>query len=206
MPVYVKDNFRVELGVVMLAGELGSADRQCAWELYCELVSRTALIGRENADGEQVFDGEVLFDSLESLREFVVQARALMRSYPVGAIPVGSQPRHLGFFIASLLEILIRPFLDKWWSPYRYWWTQVAVDLERAALPPFTRQTHPKRGFPEYQELVQDWIELRVFCRAVLHELTTTFDLPCVLALEPPGLKGKWVKEIKQINIRARTW
>ena len=202
MPVYIRSKYRITLGVEMVAGDLNAEDRQCAWELYCELVSRTALIGREDADGKQMLDGDVMIESLESLQEFVSEARALMRRYPVGALNADAHPHHLGFYIASLLEIVFRPFLDKWHCPYRYWWGRACAGELGAGKPPCSRQ----KDFPGYEQLQSDWRELHMFCRSVVRELIAVFGLPDVLALEPPGLKGDWVKEIRDVNREAQLW
>ena len=189
MPVFQKGSFSINLGIISIGGELSEEDRQCAWELYCELVSRVALMGKENDHGELVFTGEVYSESLDSLHAFFREARALMRRYPVGRVATGDPQNHLGFFIAALLEVVIRPFLEKWQATYRHWWERACKDQPERS--PFERQ----EGFPECQTMLADWRGLRRFCRAAAKELTETFILPDVASLEPPQLKQQWLKE-----------
>lgn len=189
MPVCHKGSFSINLGIVSIGGELSEDDRQCAWELYCELVSRVALVGKQDDRGEMVFTGEVYSESLDSVHAFFGEARALMRRYPVGRVLSGDPQNHLGFFIAALLEIVIRPFLEKWQATYRHWWERAwEKEPERS---PFDRQ----KGFSELEAMLADWRELRRFCRSAAKELTETFALADVMDLEPPQLKQEWLNE-----------
>lgn len=189
MPVMHKGSFSINLGIVAVGGELSEADRQCAWELYCELVSRVALVGKQDARGELVFIGELYSDSLDSVHAFFREARALMRRYPVGRISGDDRRNHLGFFIAALLEVAIRPFLEKWQATYRHWWRR-STDSDPGRSP-FERQ----QAFAHLDAMLADWRELRRFCRAAAKELTETFDLPDVMALEPPRAQQEWLAE-----------
>lgn len=193
MPVFHKGSFSINLGILSIGGELSDEDRQCAWELYCELVSRVALVGKEDKGGELVFTGEVYAESLDSLHAFVGVARALMRRYPVGRIAAGDPQNHLGFFLAALLEVVIRPFLEKWQAIYRHWWERASESQPDRT--PFDRQS----GFPDLQAMLADWRELRRFCRAAARELTQTFALPDAMAIEPPQLKQEWLKETETL-------
>jgi hypothetical protein len=150
-----------------------------------------AVIGKETEKGELVFTGEVLKESLDSLHEFFREARFLMRRYPVGKLR-GKEKDHLGFFIAGLLEVVLRPFLEKWQASYHHWWEKESDD----GLPPFERQ----KAFPRLDEMLADWKTVRRFCRESAEELTTTFNLPAVTGLEPPGLRQAWLEETKQVS------
>jgi hypothetical protein len=198
MPVFSKSSFSINLGIVSIGGELSEEDRQCAWELYCEMVSRVAVVGKQDERGELVFTGEVYSQSLDSLHAFVHEARALMRRYPVGRVPVGGADNHIGFFIAALLELVVRPFQEKWQAVYRHWWE--SADRDGRAPSPFALQ----KGFPELQSMLADWRDLRRFCRAAARELTITFRLPDVMALEPPQLKQQWLSETEALIERGR--
>jgi hypothetical protein len=189
VPVFQKGSFSINLGIVSVGGELSEDDRQCAWELYCELVSRVALVGKEDQRGKLVFTGEVYSESLDSVYAFVREARALMRRYPVGRVPAGHGQNHLGAFIAALLEVVVRPFLEKWQATYRHWWARACADIPEQS--PFDRQAE----FPLLEPMLEDWRDLRRFCRAAARELTQAFALPDVMALEPPQLKHQWLKE-----------
>lgn len=193
MPVFTKGSFSVNLGIVSIGGELEEDDRQCAWELYCELTLRVALVGKLDAECDQVFVGERYDQSLDSVYAFVFEARALMRRYPVGRISVGGAQNHLGFVIAALLETVIRPFLEKWQVDYRHWWHQACT--KHAEVSPFELQ----RTYPKLDAMLEDWRGLREFCRDAARELTKTFSLPDVTAIEPPQLKQQWLDETREL-------
>lgn len=192
MPVFTKGQFNVNLGFVSFGGEIDEADRQCAWELYCELVSRVAVVGKIDSDGHHTFVGEVLVESLDSLYRFFTEARGIMRRYPVGRLaPDERCGNHLGFFIAGTLEAVVRPFLEKWQARYRFWWEHESNSQQ----PPFQRQA----SFEQLGTMLEDWARLRSFCRAAAEELAAAYRLPSVLGLMPPALDQLWQKETKDV-------
>lgn len=192
MPVFTKGSFSVNLGVVSFGGEIDEADRQCAWELYSELVSRVALMGKLDARQRDTFDGEVMVESLNSLYAFFKEARGIMRKYPVGRLTAGkSRENHLGFFIAGMLETVLRPFLEKWQARYRHWWEQES----NPDLPPFRRQAE----FPQMVDLQNDWAAVRRFCREAAEELAQNFELPRITTLMPPEMKQQWQEETQRV-------
>ena len=200
MPVFTKGNFSINLGVVSFGGEIDEADRQCAWELYCELVSRVAVVGKLDSKGEHTFVGEVLVESLDSLYRFFTEARSIMRAYPVGRLAVGERDaNHLGFFVAGMLEGVMRPFLEKWQASYRYWWDQKS----NAQLSPFQRQAEFESIVEVFQKSIEaflaDWAQLRDFCRAAAGELEKQFELPSILNVMPPELERLWQQETKTV-------
>lgn len=172
MPVFRKGQIELDLKFLKVGGELDEEDRQCAWALYCEIVSRRAVSGRlvrAEHDGEawvDGFEGEVLAESFDSLHAFFERARELMSEFPVGRI--GKREHHLGFFILRMMEIVIRPFLEKWQARYRHWWSM--TDDETS---PFERQ----QSYPHWQELTADWSAMRSFCRETATELVETYEL-----------------------------
>jgi len=150
MPVLTRGNFTLNLGIACISTEISEEDRQCAWELYCELTSQVALMGKEDAHGELVFTGELYDQSLDSLYAFFRETRGLMRRYPVGRLAAGSAQNHLEFFIAALLEVVIRPFLEQWQAGYRHWWHRECERLPQAS--PFERQ----EGYPQLGKMLED--------------------------------------------------
>lgn len=192
MPVFTKGSFSINHGIVSIGGEIEEADRQCAWELYCELITRVGVIGKFDQNGKQTFTGEVMAESLGSLQRFFQEARGLMRRYPVGRLGASkSQRDHLGFFIAGLLESVIRPFLEKWQARYHYWWEHQSEQT----LPPFSRQA----AFPDLAEMQSDWSAVRQFCSDSAAELVARFKFPEVTRLMPPKLQQEWLKETERV-------
>src|SRR4051794_32393609 len=104
--VFERDGFSVRLSFRPLAGELAEIDRQFAWEIYLELVTRIGLCGQldplDPAGKKESFRGELLGQSLESVRAFSEEALKLLRKYPVGKLG-GDATEHVGFFMARVL-------------------------------------------------------------------------------------------------------
>ena len=78
MAVLSKGNFSINLGIVTLGGDLTDEDRQCAWELYAELSTRVAVVGKLSDEGCKNFDGELYIESLASFYNFFQEARRIM--------------------------------------------------------------------------------------------------------------------------------
>ena len=58
-------SFSLNLGVFKLEGKLSEDDRQCAWELYTELATRVAVVGKPVDKNAISFDGELYCDSID---------------------------------------------------------------------------------------------------------------------------------------------
>ena len=155
MPVFQKGTFSINLGFAQIGGEFDALDRQCAWEFYTELITRVSVRGKLDAHGQQTLEGEVWLESFDSLYAFFTECRAIARRYPVGKIK--PKQSNLAFSMVKLLEVVIRPFLEKWQASYRFWW-DAQSDAKQA---PFKRQ----QAFPHAKDLLVDWKNLRQFCR-----------------------------------------
>ena len=60
-------SFELDLKLMKLGAKLAEDDRQCAWELYTEMVTRVAVVGKTSDKNCANFDGEVLSESFDSL-------------------------------------------------------------------------------------------------------------------------------------------
>jgi hypothetical protein len=99
--------------------KLSEDDRQCAWELYSEIVTRVAVVGKRRDTTCEDFSGELYAESLDSLYNFFKECRGIMRKFPVGKLKEYKQ-EHLGVLINRILNDVFRPFLEKWSGP-RQW-------------------------------------------------------------------------------------
>src|SRR5258707_9957592 len=70
MPEIKEGSFELNLGLVKLGAKLSEDDRQCAWELYTEIVTRVAVVGKRHDSTCEDFSGELYADSLDSLYNF----------------------------------------------------------------------------------------------------------------------------------------
>lgn len=168
----------VDLKIFKLTGKLTDADRQAAWELYVELSTRTALVGKHDDAHALDFAGEVWAESLDSMHEFFGRARAIARSYPVGRIRDPRQ-QHLGVVTHRLLSQVLRPFLERWQARYRWWWETRADP----ALEPFERQ----RAYPERDGLIRDWTVVRRALRGFQAHIADTYQLQAITTHHEEG-------------------
>ena len=114
MAVLTKGNFSINLGIFKVGGDFSDDDRQCAWELYTEIITRLAVHGRSSTDLslEEQFDGELFSESLASLYSFFCEMRGIMRKFPVGKIKYTDE-YHLGKFTCAIMnDILSRSLKD----------------------------------------------------------------------------------------------
>jgi len=163
-----KGMFSLNLGFVSMQAEIQEEDRQCAWELYTELSTRVAVVGKRNDDDCNNFDGEIYIESLESLFSFFQETRLIMKKYPVGKIK-NNNAEHLGVMISRSMEFVLRPFLEKWQSRYRFWWNEQS----KQSSTPFDRQ----KQFPYLGEFLCDWSSLRWLMRELQTELVKVYGL-----------------------------
>jgi len=168
MPEIKKGAFTLDLGVFKMHVEVTEEDRQCAWELYTELCTRLALVGKASDEECKDFEGEVLAESLDSVYRFFQEARGIMRKFPVGRLKENTD-KHLGLLINELMVKVLRPFLEKWQADYRHWWKEEADQK----LSPFERQ----KNYPHYDEMLADWTDLRLLVRELLEVLVDTYKL-----------------------------
>lgn len=168
MPEIKKGIFSLNLGLVAVKGEVSEDDRQCAWELYTELVTRVAVTGKQTDRTCRDFTGELYSESLASVYAFFQEARRIMRRFPVGRLDRGVQD-HLGILINSVIRDVLRPFLEKWQAEYRFWWDHSS----NPQLSPFERQ----KQFPRLEEFLTDWADLRRVMRSLQRRLVQVYRL-----------------------------
>lgn len=168
MPELKEGNFSINFGVVKLSGKLSEVDRQCAWKLYTEIVTRVAVSGKRRDENCTDFEGEVIAESFQSLYAFFKDAREIMKEFPVGKLKEKNQT-HLGNLIHDLLADVLRPFLERWQADFRAWWEQ----QDRSNISWFEVQ----KKYPHYDELLRDWTDLRKLMRKLEHRLRDEYKL-----------------------------
>lgn len=168
MPEISEGSFTINFGVVKLGGKLSEQDRQCAWQLYTEIVTRVAVTGKRRDETSSDYSGELIAESLSSLHAFFQEARQIMKDFPVGKLKEKNQS-HLGLLIHDLLADVLRPFLEKWQSDFRAWWEQ----QDRSELSWFELQ----EKYPKFKELLADWTHLRKLMRKLEHQLRDEYKL-----------------------------
>ena len=168
MPEIKEGSFELNIGFVKLGAKLSEDDRQCAWELYTEIVTRVAVVGKRLDPTCEDFGGELYVESLDSLYNFFRECRGIMRKFPVGKLKELKQ-EHLGVLINRILNDVLRPFLEKWNGRFRAWWLP-AKDGKNS---PYEIQSQ----FPELKEFVKDWRDVRRIMRKVELNLRDEYKL-----------------------------
>jgi len=168
MPEIKEGSFELDLGIVKLGAKLSEDDRQCAWELYTEIVTRVAVVGKRRDQTCEDFSGELYAESLDSLYNFFRECRGIMRKFPVGKLKESRQ-EHLGALINRILNDVFRPFLEKWSGQFRAWWT--TTKNEKGS--PYEIQDQ----FPKIKEFLTDWRDLRRLMRKVEETLRDEYKL-----------------------------
>lgn len=168
MATLKEGSFALNLGFVKLGGALSDEDRQCAWELYTEIVTRVAVVGKRTDTTCADFNGELYAESIDSLYAFFRECRGIMRRFPVGRIENPDQ-EHLGVLINRILTQVLRPFLEKWSGHFRAWWGEASS----SSLSPYDIQTH----FPSCDVFLKDWSDVRKIMRGVEAQLREQYKL-----------------------------
>ena len=168
MPEIKEGSFELDLGLVKLGAKLSEDDRQCAWELYTEIVTRVGVVGKRHDPTCEDFSGELYAESLDSLYNFFKECRGIMRKFPVGKLKESKQ-EHLGVLINRILNDVFRPFLEKWSGPFRAWWA--TAKNEKGS--PYETQNQ----FPKLKDFLADWRDLRRVMRKVEQTLRDEYKL-----------------------------
>jgi hypothetical protein len=171
MPEITEGELSLNFGLVQLSGKLSEIDRQCAWELYSEMVTRVAVTGKRRDETSKDFSGEIYVESLGSLHAFFSEARGIMKRFPVGRLKSPGQP-HLGTVIHDMLADVLRPFLEKWQADVRSWWSSQDVTGKN--------WIEVQKDYPRSSELLEEWSRLRRLMRKVEHQLRDTYKLTAV--------------------------
>ena len=168
MATVKEGSFILNLSFLQLKGKLSDEDRQCAWELYTEIATRVAVMGKRGDKPATDFSGELYSESLDSLYHFFHECRIIMRKFPVGRIKDQRQI-HLGVLISRIMANVLRPFLEKWSGKYRHWFGQ--------NVKPHFSPYEVQNSFPEKEAFLKDWSDVRKIMREAEAQLAKQYKL-----------------------------
>jgi len=178
-------DLRISFGFSPLSGAARSEDRQCGWEFYTELVTRAAARGVSYKESAEDFAGEPLWDELVDLEGLAAELRSLICRYPVGRLEAAATD-HLGLFMAQLLELVVRPFLQKWKTRFEVW----CASEGEGRLPAFSEER--QQGFADREAMCRDWGSVRLCLREAATEVAAAYGFPNLLTSMPQGLREAW--------------
>jgi hypothetical protein len=108
---FVHGTVKIELpgfGGIEGSWEPDDRERNAAWELYVELVTRIAVVELKPAEGS-------LREALSSLYSLFATTREILRKYgPEVARPHGASDVSFGYIAITVLNYVLRPVLAKW--------------------------------------------------------------------------------------------
>jgi hypothetical protein len=168
MPSVTKGEISLDLAFFKLGAELSDEDRQCAWELYSEIATRVAVVGKRADRDATNFSGELYLESLDSPYNFFRECRGIMRKFPVGRI---KDPRqiHLGILINRILGRVLRPFLEKWNGDYRHWLN--------SKMKPEYNPYEVQESYPKKEAFLKAWSDVRKVMREAEAALAEQYEL-----------------------------
>lgn len=130
-------------GLASIEGSWVLDDRQknAAWELYIELVTRTTLAPRGQETGG-------LREALSSLHSLFATTRDILKRYgPAVAKPKRGSTLSFAHLAVGVLNAVIRPVLSKWHPLLAEW---------ESSKPPGTSSVEHEQQWPIRQELRQE--------------------------------------------------
>lgn len=118
---------RLNLRVLEISGtwEPNNAERQAAWELYVELVTRVSVVPLRDDEG-------LLREALSSLYSLFGSTREVLRRYgPEVAEPKKDGQYNFGYLAVAMLNYGIRPLLANWHPALEDWESRRPADRSR---------------------------------------------------------------------------
>jgi len=104
---------KVSLTLPFIGGVEGTwkpdeSERNAAWEMYVELITRISVVELKSDEG-------LLREALSSLYTLFGTTRTILRKYgPSIAQPKGEGDLSFGYLAVAILNVVLRPVLAKW--------------------------------------------------------------------------------------------
>lgn len=150
------DSLEVEVGLPFGLGRVAgtwtpdTAERDAAWEMYVELLTRVSVADLGPEEG-------LLREALTSLHSLFESTRAILRKYgPAVAMGGDGETVTFGHLAVAILNRGLRPFLSKWHP--------LLADHEEKR-PPERSSVDWERGWERASELRAELDEVRVMLR-----------------------------------------
>lgn len=165
--VTVSINLPFGLGGLQGTWEPDEGERQAAWEMYVELITRVAVV-------ELRPDGGLLREALTSLYSLFATTRAILREHgPVVAQAKGGGEYSFGLLAVLILNKVLRPALAKWHPRLR--------DYE-STRPPDCSQVEHERAWASGEELRAALADVRSTLTQYAELLATVAGVPSLQA------------------------
>jgi hypothetical protein len=150
--------------------EPNDAERQAAWELYVELITRIAVVPVPGGHG-------LLREALTSLYSIFGSTREVLRRHgPAVAEPKRDGSYSFGYLAVAVLNFVVRPLLTEWHPALEDW---------EAQRPAHASSVAHERGWPRQAELRQRLDDTRVVLASYAAVLADACGVPSLVAAVP---------------------
>jgi hypothetical protein len=158
------------LGGISGTWEPSEAERNAAWEMYVELITRISV--------EELSPGEgSLREALTSLYSLFETTRNILRNYGPGvAMPSVGTELSFGKIAVTVLNKALRPLLTKWHPELAHY---------ESLRPEGTSPIEHERNWDRAEELRSDLNEVRGSLRAYASYLGEVADVPSLVDEKP---------------------
>lgn len=141
-------------------------ERNAAWEMYVELITRISVAELKPGEG-------LLREALSSLYTLFDTTRKILRKYgPSVAQPKGEDNLSFGYLAVAILNVVLRPVLAKWHP--------LLLDYESAKKSSVSLLEHEKQ-WDKYEELRQVLNEVRGMLIEYANLLAQVADVPSLI-------------------------
>lgn len=142
------------------------AERDAAWELYVELVTRIAVVPLSPQEG-------VLREALGSLHSLFGTTREVLRKYGPGvARPPESGQYRFGYLAVWILNAAVRPVLARWHPELQQW---------ESRRPPGASVAEHERSWEHAAQLRAELNALRELLVAYARVLSVVCEAPALI-------------------------
>lgn len=163
---------KLNLHVLEIAGtwEPNNAERQAAWELYVELVTRVSVVPMRADEG-------LLREALTSLYSLFATTREVLRTHgPEVAEPKRNGQYNFGYLAVAMLNFGVRPLLARWHPELEDWESRRPADR--------SRRDH-EQVWPQADVLRATLTDTRSILAAYADLLAEACGVPSLLAAVP---------------------
>jgi hypothetical protein len=158
------------LGSIGGTWEPGEEERQAAWEMYVELITRVSVQQLGHEEG-------LLREALSSLFSLFATTRQILRANgPAVAQPSKRSDLSFGIIAVAVLNQALRPFLNRWHA--------VLSDYE-TTRPEGRSSVDHERVWDQADRLRADLEELRITLKAYTEQLGEVAGVPSLIELTP---------------------
>jgi hypothetical protein len=155
----------LDLKIFSISGtwEPNDAERQAAWELYIELITRIAVVPLPAGQG-------LLSEALSSLYSLFATTRDILRRHgPSIAEPKRDAQPNFGYLAVAMLNIAIRPLLARW---------HPILDDWESSRPPGRSRAEHEQEWPQGPELRAELDTVQSVLTSYAHLLATACGVP----------------------------